>query len=100
VRCRGLAVAQGGVRDGVRERVPKAAGDEKAGERKEEDNADPAGACEHADAVNKGVMGVEAAAVVEEEDHQDGYAAQAIERGVATRRSADVGGGHSASVEA
>jgi hypothetical protein len=42
---------------------------------------------------------VHASAVVEEEDHEDGETAQSVEREVAARWSADVGGAHSASVE-
>ncbi len=64
------------------QRVPQAAGDEEAGECKEEDHADPAGFGEVAKQAHGRVMRAQAAAVVEDEDHQDGEAAQAVECGI------------------
>ena len=65
------------------EGVPEAAGDEKAGEREEQDEADPAGLGEEADDADGGLGGLEASAVMEDEDHQDGEAAEAVEGAVA-----------------
>jgi hypothetical protein len=65
------------------EGVPEAAGDEKTGEGEEENDAQPADLGSETDEAHGGRCGLEAPAIVEEEDHEDGEAAEAVEGGVA-----------------
>jgi len=62
---------------------PKAPGDEEAGEGEEEDHAGPTELGEIASESLGGLGGLEAAAVVEDEDEEDGHAAEAVEGSVA-----------------
>jgi len=63
--------------------IPQAAGDEKAGECEEEHEADPAGLGQEAEDADGRSGGLEASSVVEDEDEQDGEAAEAVEGDVA-----------------
>ena len=63
---------------------PKASGDEEAGEGEEEDDAGPAELGEIAGEALGGIGGLEASAIVEDEDEEDGEATEAVEGGVAS----------------
>jgi hypothetical protein len=60
------------------ERVPEATGDEESGEREKDDDASPSGLGEIAEHTHGWVGGLQATAVVEDEYHKDGDAAQAV----------------------
>jgi len=64
--------------------LPKAAGDEEAGESEEENDTAPAELGEVAGEALGGLGGLKASAVVEDEDEEDGEAAEAVECGVAS----------------
>jgi len=74
---------------------PKAAGDEEAGEGEEENDAAPAELGKVAEEALGGVGGLETAAVVKDEDEEDGEAAEAVEGRVASSFG-DGGGGSGA----
>ena len=64
--------------------LPKGAGDEDSGEGEDEDDAAPAELSEKAEESLRRVGGLEATAVVKDEDQKDGEAAEAVECGVAS----------------
>ena len=67
------------------EGVPELAGDEESGEGEEEGDSGPAGLGEVAEEADGEVRGLKASAVVEEEDEEDGEAAEGVEVGIALR---------------
>jgi len=72
--------------------LPKGAGDEESGEGEEEDDAAPAELSEKAEESLRRVGGLEATAVVKDEDEKDREAAEAVEGRVASGFGDDIGG--------